>query len=369
MSLLADLLSKVKYVGLKGDVPPNLKQVVADSAERTANVKKAFFITALMAAAVITGFGAVYVAQTFLRPASAPPPVSLPQPGNIQSAARPETPPAAVQAPPPAVPAPVPVASSSSPETPAPVKREHKKTPSRDSRSAKGVAGPDQEGKDKAPVIKSPAPAEPEYATKEQKQAGQLSVEDNEKRDMYLYAAKASESRKDYQHALANYMKVLEIDPGSPGNYIIMNNIAGIMIERGFYDEAQHYSGNSLNLKQDYVPSLVNMGIASFKLNNTADGEKYLAKALSLDPSNRYALINLALIHEKVSEYDKAYPLYYKLAGLGDIRGYFGLARIQEKKGKIQEAARIYREILSMNNLDPALKKSADEKLSQLEQR
>lgn len=359
MSLLADLLSKVKYVGLKGDVPPNLKQVVADSAERTANVKKAFFITALMVAAVITGFGAVYVAQTFLRPVSAPPPVSLPQPGSVQA------PPAAVQAPQ----APVPVAASSSPEAPAPVKREHKKTPSKDSLSAKRGAEPEQEGKYKSSVIKPPAAAEPEYATKEQKQTGQLSVEDNEKRDMYLYAAKASESRKDYQHALANYMKVLEIDPGSPGNYIIMNNIAGIMIERGFYDEAQHYAGNSLNLKQDYVPSLVNMGIASFKLNNTADGEKYLAKALSLDPSNKYALINLALIHEKVSEYDKAYPLYYKLAGLGDIRGYFGLARIQEKKGKNQEAARIYREILSMNNIDPALKKSADEKLSQLEQR
>ncbi|MBF0558688.1 MAG: tetratricopeptide repeat protein [Nitrospirae bacterium] len=373
MSLLADLLSKVKHDGFKGDVPPNLKQVVADSAKRSANTRKVVLLSVLMLVAVITGFGSVYLLKTFVKPAPVPPVASFPQPGDAAKTASP-----AVTTPaPPPIPAVTASAAATAPsqsEPAAQVKPGHKKSPSAKTKplpssSTEDQTPPAQEGQDKSPAVKAHKHAIKETASspKEQKQTGQPAGEEIEKKDMYLYAAKASEARKDYQQALANYKRALDADPASSGNYIIMNNIAGIMIQRGLYDEALRYAGNALIIKEDYVPCLVNMGIASIKLNDTKEGEKYLSKALALDSSNRNALINLALLHEKTAEYDKAYSLYYKMAELGDIRGYFGLARIAEKKGSNPDAARIYREILSMNNLDPALRKMADDRLSQLE--
>lgn len=58
MSLLADLLSKVKYQGFKSDVPPNLKHAVLNSSEKYAVKKRIIFLSVLIFAAVVSGAGA-----------------------------------------------------------------------------------------------------------------------------------------------------------------------------------------------------------------------------------------------------------------------------------------------------------------------
>jgi tetratricopeptide (TPR) repeat protein len=363
MSLLADLLSKVKYQGLKGEIPPNLKQVVTDSTERSAIMRKVVILSFLMLIAIVTGFGAVYVFDKFVKPAAMKPAVSLPQPGKMmpeQAAAKPTAPAVPELAPKPAS-SPAKVA----PAQPAPRKKPLSKRKPVAAISAKEEEALEQPGQYQSSSTNASGRGDgaAEAAKKEPKQ---LSGEESEKKDMYLYAAKTSESRKDYQKALSNYIKVLELDPG---NYIVANNISGIMLMMGRYDEALRYAETSGALKKDYAPALINMGIASIKLNNGADGQRYLAMALALDPSNRNALLNLALLHEKTVEYDKAYSYFYKIAEQGDIQGYLGLARVAEKKGNNPDAARIYREILSMNNIDPSIRKTAGERLSHVEQR
>jgi predicted negative regulator of RcsB-dependent stress response len=359
MSLLADLLSKVEYQGIKGGIPPNLKQVVADSTERSAIIKKVVILSILVVIAVTTGFGVVYVFQAYIKPAAVKNTVSMPQPGNLQAAAMQSTAPPL----PPSSPAQVTSPAPPVPAEPAPQKKPLSKKKDVTAISAKDEEASVQQGQ----VSRVPDQADGKTAAviKEQKPP---SSDESDKRDMYLYSAKASESRKDYQQALSNYMKALELDPGNAGTYIIMNNIAGIMIQLGRYDEALHYAGTALTLKKDYSPSLINMGIASIKMDNTEEGKKYLARALTLNPSNRSALLNLALLQEKTAEYDNAYSSFYRLAELGDIQGYLGLARVAEKKGKNSDAARIYREILSINNIDPHIKKLAGERLLQVEQ-
>jgi hypothetical protein len=76
VSLLADLLSKVKYKsasageGRKTDVPPDLKRVVSSSAEKEAVKKKIIVFSILVLVAIITGAGAVYFMELYTKPSA-----------------------------------------------------------------------------------------------------------------------------------------------------------------------------------------------------------------------------------------------------------------------------------------------------------
>lgn len=96
--------------------------------------------------------------------------------------------------------------------------------------------------------------------------------------------------------------------------------------------------------------------------------EGHLLKAISLEPSNRHAVFNIALLYEKMDEYGKAGISFERLSQLGDIQGYLGLARIAEREGRISDAIRFYREIMSMADVEPRLKRFVNERLVMLEQ-
>ncbi|MBI3593220.1 MAG: tetratricopeptide repeat protein [Nitrospirae bacterium] len=352
MSLLADLLSKVKFQGAKGDIPPNLKQVVSDSAEKAVTRKRIIILSVLVILAVASGFGAVYVMELYIKPFAVkktvrPPEKPLPE----QTITRPSAPT---------------VAHPLSQPLHETAKTETKKEPLQTAKKKKEIK---KEPQPEKTYIPEDGDAEtkktPESAEVIRKELKRQPAVDTANRDVYIYAAKTYESKKDYYQALSNYKKALEIDPQ---NYIIMNNISSVMLQLGSYENAIRYSKNALAVRKDYAPSLINLGIAHIQLNNMQEGESYLSKALSIDPSNRHAVLNLAILYERLGDYDKAYKSFYRLSETGDIQGYLGIARISEKKGKTSDAARIYREILSMKDIDPGFRKLANERLLQLGQ-
>jgi Tfp pilus assembly protein PilF len=148
---------------------------------------------------------------------------------------------------------------------------------------------------------------------------------DSSERDLYLYLARDYESRRDYPKAITSYKKVLTIEHG---NYRIMNNIASILIRLNSPEEAKTYLQMAFNIKDDYVPALINMGIALAKLNKKEEAEKFLLRAQSLEPDNRYSLLNIATFYEKTGNFEKAREYYLKLKRLGDVQGNIGLKRI-----------------------------------------
>ena len=136
-----------------------------------------------------------------------------------------------------------------------------------------------------------------------------------------------------------------------------------MLITTGSYKESAQYSANALTIQKNYVPSLINLSIANIQLGNTTEGEMYLIKAKSLEPASKTILFNLGLLYEKVAKYDEALPLFRRLADMNDIQGNLGMARIMEKQGNRAEAEKIYKEILRMDNADPATKQLASERL------
>jgi tetratricopeptide (TPR) repeat protein len=353
VSLLADLLSKVKYQGFKSDVPPNLKHAVLNSSEKYAVKKRIIFLSVLIFAAVVSGAGAVYIMSFYARTHEIKKPVRQIekfQEHIIKSA--PSIPSAA---------APLPDDITSEP-----------------AKEQAGGAGIQKEKTKKDAVVqrvkrqrktlkKEGLPSVSEPKTDELfKDAGdkkRLPNENQLKRDAHISAAQTFESKRDYRNALASYKKALGVDPE---NHIILNNISSMLLRLDSYNEAVRYLKNALSIEKDYVPSLVNLGIAYAMLGNFAESESYLTKALSIEPSNVHALLNFAILHERRGDNDKAYSFFYKLSQMGNIQGYLGIARIAEKQGKLQDAVKIYREIMSMNGIEPGIKKFVDERLLHL---
>jgi tetratricopeptide (TPR) repeat protein len=182
-------------------------------------------------------------------------------------------------------------------------------------------------------------------------------------KDMNLYMARTYEMQKNYQQALIHYKKVLAMEPN---NYVLMNNIASMLIHLGSYEEAIGNAQKALNVRKSYVPSLINIGVGYGCLGKHSESESYFQKVLAVEPTHHHALLNLGLLYEKQGAFDNANRCFRRLAEGEDIQGYLGLARIAEKQKKIDDAVRFYRMALSMENINPHTANMVNERLVQL---
>jgi tetratricopeptide (TPR) repeat protein len=142
----------------------------------------------------------------------------------------------------------------------------------------------------------------------------------------FLYKASRSEKRNDNLEAISIYKKVLKVEPK---NHIVINKIASILMKMGMWKEAMDQLRFGYKLKQDYIPTLINIGIVYANTGNYSRAEKYLIKALASDPINLDTIFSTALLYEKQLRYDKAAEFYTRLNKLGDARGESGLERIR----------------------------------------
>jgi Tfp pilus assembly protein PilF len=348
-----DLLSKAKTDDKKTGIPPDLRKTIIDSTFKRKTRKKVIILSAIVLFAFVAGFGVIYYMESYTK--SVVPVVARKTPPVVQKEA---TPPSHVPEERAKIETKLEVKLEPKIEQiPRPVsKRQEEAVLPKTKTLKKGVAAiPDKKEKQfrrESDTMKASA-----------KDTTKSSSVDRESKDIYLYTARTYESRNDYHLALSNYKKALELDPR---NYIIMNNISAVLIRLGLYEEAIWHAKSALSVRANYVPSLINTGVAYLSLKNFTEGEGYLSKALTMEPSNKTAMLNLGVLYERQKEYDKAYNYYIKIYGMGDLEGHLGVARILERQGRNIEAARFYREILSIDNADPSVKRFANEKLNQL---
>jgi thioredoxin-like negative regulator of GroEL len=348
MSILSDLLSKIRQPLPSKEVPPGLRSTVSAIKKKESNKRRIVIIIALSVLAVSSGFVLVYLTEVYLK-------------GGVKQTAYQRGitgGPVAQQAiPSPSVSDKGPkeerrqatdnkqVADRrrqngektvnnginekrSSPETirsrsqPGPSTRTPMKvTPS----SLQPVEGHDK----KETILGIPEGGQPVQQEGQKVTTKAERLHDTSEKDLYLYMARAYESKRDYTNALLSYKKVLGIEHG---NYRVMNNIASILIKLNLYDEAKTYLQKALDLRADYVPAIINTGIVFAKNGETKDAENILLRALMIEPDNRDALFNLAILYEKRGSFEKARQYYSQLKQIGDPRGESGLERIRVVK-------------------------------------
>lgn len=357
MSLLVDLLSKTKTKELRKDIPPDLRKAVVQGAYRRKSRRKFIFLSILVLIVFLAGFATIYfmemfktslstsiAAKTPLRRPPAPPIIPVEQPVN----------PAKTEAP-------VYIATvmpkvflpdSDSQRKVQPVKEsshEVAENPNKESKTVTQTTTKTQE-------LTKVKPPETETLSTEKTQQ-------KTNKDVYLFVARTHEAKGEYKQAIDYYLKALELEPT---NYIVMNNISGVYIRLKLFKEALSYANKALDIKTNYIPSLINAGISHVSLDSLGEGGDFLAKAVTLEPLNKVALFNLGVLCEKQGNYDKAFENYFKLSQLRDVDGCLGAARILERQGRDSETARFYREILTIETASASVRQFANLKLAQL---
>ena len=371
MSLLADLLSKVKRQHSSKEIPPNLKKIVSASVRQSALKRKIILFSVFSLAAVVSGVLIVYYMQLLTEKLDE---------GNV--AVYKQRPPAqgreegyTVEEPPALkqddlsakLPEAVKLSESIALQQEASDRQRSESTRTENVPEAapegnkamsetgeKGDAGISRQIETVTPEdIKTivPLPIEDKDLGKDKKR---------QEIDAYLYTAMDYENKGDYSSALSSYKKALDLDKE---NFAIMNSIAYALLKLGVHDESIKYARMAVNAKGDYIPALVNLGIAYAKTGNISEAETHLIMALSAEPYNKSAVLNLAVLSEKKGDYIKSSEFFLRLMHLGDISGSLGLARIYEKQDRNSEALKIYNDLSANTSLNAETRQTVRQKI------
>ncbi len=353
MSLLANLLSKIKHQQSKREIPPNLKHIVSDSAHRSAHKRKIILIAVFFIVAVGAGIFAIHFINSLTAALSAS---QVSKIGSQESKVRRQEQEAGIQT----------------------TVAENQESEIRNQRELSGTVKPEKsdEGTKTDNAIsketlvetfisqqdtkygKNNPPSSPfskggigGFSSEKKEIEIENMIEDKNtaQRDAYLYSARNYEIKKDYSKALSDYKKALEIDKD---NFTVMNNISYMLLHLGLTNESMEYSQMALNIKKDYVPALINLAVAHAKAGDISTAETYLNSALMKEPDNQSVLLNCAVFYEKKGDYHMASEYFLKLSRWGNIIGSLGLARVYEKQDKKKEAFKIYKDIYSLGTID-----------------
>lgn len=164
----------------------------------------------------------------------------------------------------------------------------------------------------------------------------------------YLYnKALYLEGSGQFDAALNVYLSILNRGIQEARLY---NSIGYLFIKKGRFQEAALYIEKSLEIKKNYLPGLINMGIVKSKTGNEKEAEDYFKRALQIEPDNPELLYNIGLIYEKRSDLKDAEGYYKKLTSIDSSlrwEGFLSLARIKEKSGQFNEAKTIYNRVMA----------------------
>ena len=142
------------------------------------------------------------------------------------------------------------------------------------------------------------------------------------------WQALGCEERGDYGCAIKLYKEALKTEPA---NFRLYNHIAYLYIKLRLPDEAIEYARKARTLNPVYVPGMVNLSAALIMKGLYNEAEEVLLEAMTLEPSNRTVLYNMAVLYETNRRYDEAERFYERLLGLGDERAADALRRLRLK--------------------------------------
>ncbi len=346
MSLLSDILSKVKISSHKKDIPPHLKEIVRKGHKKSTARKRMIILLLLPGLFLISGIFAYYYLENFSLPVDNSTKIAL---KTKKDKNRPE---AAVTE----VEALAVFREDDLKETNKPAQNENSSTKIKKSKNEKTAYIdsyiPIEDEKAFQAMLekqKTVASLEKEkYDIKMKAEEADLSADsahENDRRDKpvkteshevnsakkrtspkqetYLgirtkrekinyidtifYIAEDLERRGEYISAFNEYKKIVKIDKK---NHKILNRMAFLLIKAGRNKEAAKYAEESVKIREDYVQGRTNLAIALSGMQMNDRAEEMFQKAIKIAPDNKDVLYNLAVFYNKNNRPAEAKEMY-----------------------------------------------------------
>src|SRR4029434_1753892 len=118
-----------------------------------------------------------------------------------------------------------------------------------------------------------------------------LSIDPNHVEAWTLLGSLESEIRGDFDAAIKEYSKVVELRPDLPGAY---NNLGVAQKRKGDLAQAADSFNRALKLKPDYGAAISNRGWVLAEQNQWSDARREFERALAINPGDDGALYGLS---------------------------------------------------------------------------
>jgi protein O-mannosyl-transferase len=127
-------------------------------------------------------------------------------------------------------------------------------------------------------------------------------------------------------------------------NYLMDTLLARLLYEKGDFNQALRYCGESVTIQRDVPGAWLISGMSLTELGRLAEAERSLRRAIEIDPSIPEAYAALAKVMGETDRLDEGILLYTKALAMNPKleEANFNLAVLYTRKGNYSQAARAY---------------------------
>ena len=143
----------------------------------------------------------------------------------------------------------------------------------------------------------------------------------------------------------------------SPESRLIYHNNIGIaLLEQFNHEKALEEFGRCLAVRQDFLPAIVNSGLARFYLQQLDQSEEFMSRALSLNDRQPTALFAMGLIHKNQDRLELALESFRKilLQDPQDPPTLYQVGQILLKREEYGQAEKVLRQVVELSPYDTA---------------
>lgn len=159
----------------------------------------------------------------------------------------------------------------------------------------------------------------------------------------------AAAEQDSLQQAETYIRQALKLEPKNPHNALLFSNLGTIQRSQGRLEQALESYTFALNFTPRSVPVLLNRATLYMEMGKEDHARVDYSLVIDLDKKNQEALRMRAYIYMKMHDYKSARADYVNLLKLNpaDFNGRLGLATLEQKEGKYQEALALLNGLLS----------------------
>lgn len=160
--------------------------------------------------------------------------------------------------------------------------------------------------------------------------------------------------RKEYEMALAEFKKTLELNP----RYYLAYYNAGVVYQlKGELDLARYSYEECIRLNPRYFRAYYNLGIVYRKFGETGKAVSMYEKAISIDPRHPFVYNNLGVAFMAMEDMERAEEAFKKAIEVDPsyVKSYYNLGNIYYRTGRYRLAREAYRSAL---RIEPTYKEA-----------